>query len=152
MPGKTFRFSLQKVLDLRQREAEEAERALGRAVRARREQEEHLAALRARRAATCDAAPGGALGPATLRRHAGYLDDLRRAELDAARRLDRLVREEEAARHALAARRQPEEALHTLRDQEATAHRRTQAEAELAFLDEQAVSGHVRKHRPAHAA
>ena len=128
MAGKTFRFSLQKVLDLRARQAEEAERTLSRAVRARREQEERVAAIRARRRAACDdasSAPAGAtLGPATLRRRAGHF----------------------------AARRRPEEALRVLRDQEARAHRMARDKAELEFLDEQATSAHVRKQITAQAA
>jgi flagellar FliJ protein len=151
MAGKTFRFSLQRVLDLREREAEEAERALARAVRARREKEEVLAAARRRRAEACAPPATGPLDPAALRRRAGFLDDLRRAEGEAARQLDRLRRQEAEARRALMARRRPEEALRVLRDNEATAHRRAQDEAELAFLDEQAVAGHTRKQRTAHA-
>ena len=151
MAGKTFRFSLQRVLDLRHHEAEEAEHALGRAVLARREQEDRLAAARQRRAEACAAAPEGPLDPAALRRRAGFLDDLRRAEAEAARQLDELRRREAEARRTLAERRRPEEALRVLRDHEATAHRRAQDEAELAFLDEQAVAGHARKRRAVHA-
>jgi hypothetical protein len=120
-------------------------------VRVRREQEDALETARRRRADACAETPEGPFDPAALRRRAGFLDDIRRAEADAARRLDRLRREEAEAKRALTARRQPEEALRVLRDHEATAHHRTIADAEMAFLDEQAVAGHCRKQRAAHA-
>ncbi|NNF59043.1 MAG: flagellar export protein FliJ [Rhodothermaceae bacterium] len=145
MAGKTFRFSLQSVLDLRRREAEEAEHALGRAVQERRAQEEQLAATRRHRAEACAETSDGPIDSTTLRRRAGFLEDLREAEAEAARRLDAVRRQEVVARRKLTARRKPEEALKVLREQEATAHRRTRAKAETAFLDEQAAAGHRRK-------
>ncbi|MEM1042271.1 MAG: flagellar export protein FliJ [Bacteroidota bacterium] len=148
MAGKTFRFSLQSVLDLRRREVEEAEHALGRAVQERREREEHLAATRRKRAEAHAAMPDGPIDPTVLRRRAGFLGDLRSAEAEAARRLDVVREQETEARCALTARRQPEEALRVLRDQEASAHRRAQAKAEADFLDEQASTRHRRRIRP----
>lgn len=150
MAGRTFRFSLQNVLELRRREADSAELELSHAVRARRDQEAALEEVRRHRASACDAA--GASGrtpsdPASLRRSAGFLDDLRASEHEAGRRLERLLREEAEARRALVARRRPEEALRLLRDREADAHHRAIAEAEMAFLDEQAITGHARRQR-----
>lgn len=148
MAGKTFRFSLQSVLDLRRREAEDAERALGRAVQERRAHEERLDAASRSRAEACADAPEGPLDSTTLRRRAGFLSDLREAEAEAARLLD-TVREQEATAHrTLLARRQPEEALKVLREQQASVHHRARAKAEAAFLDEQAAAGHRRKHPP----
>ncbi len=149
MPGKTFRFSLQTVLDLRRRETEAAERALGRTVQARRSQEERLAAARRDRADACAETPAGALDSAALRRRAGHLRDLRSSEAAAARRLDAVRQQEAEARRTLVARRRPEEALKVLRDQHVSAFERARSKAETAFLDEQATTGHHRNQRAA---
>lgn len=147
MAGKTFRFSLQSVLDLRRREAEEAEHALGRAMQERRAHEEQLASASQQRAEACAEAPEGPTDSTMLRRRADFLNDLRETEAEAARSLTAVREHESKARRTLTVLRQPEEALKVLRHQEATAHRRTQAKAEAAFLDEQSATRHRHKHR-----
>lgn len=144
MAGKSFRFPLQTVLTLREREAEAAAAALGEAARARRAQEEHLEATRARRAAAA-VVPTGRLAPADLRRQAGFLTDLRLAEREAERDLGQLARREEEARRTLSEKRRPELALRTLRDAQHEAFRAAEESAERRLLDEQAVARYARR-------
>lgn len=145
MSGKKFRFSLQQVLDLRQREADEARVALEAAVRATREQQERL--LEARSALDelgASPAPSGRVDQHRLRRQASHnadaLQRLRREE----RRLQELKRRETRMRSAWEKCQQAVEGMQTLYEEEKAEHERRERAEEAAFLDEQAVMRHGR--------
>lgn len=153
MAGKTFRFSLGSVLELRVHETEQAQHGLRRAASARQQQE--AAVQQARQALgrlTAEDVPG-TLSPAALRRQEVH----RHAALDAceeARRgLERLRRLETQARTRLQRRHRAEASLKMLEDRERGRHRRARQQADAAFLDEQATTGFQRRRRAAdHAA
>lgn len=150
MAGKTFRFSLDPVLSFRAHEAEKAEQALSKALAERRRHEAVLADAEALLPTLAGKAPApGTAGPDDFRRHAAAREQAFRAREQARRALSAAERREAQARTALAEARRPEEALRTLRDEEATAHRRAVAHAEAAFLDEQASAAYARQLRAA---
>ncbi|MDX1532208.1 MAG: flagellar export protein FliJ [Rhodothermales bacterium] len=150
MPGKTFRFSLQSVLDLRRHEAERAEQALTQAVQARRAHEATVADAQARLDGLYAALYATALGPVALRRRTSHLNAARCALRDAEQGLEVAQRCEDDARRTLFEARRHLEALVTLRQGEADRHRQAHAAAEAAFLDEQAVIGYSRNRLAAH--
>ena len=145
MPGKKFRFSLQKVLDLRRHETERARQALASAKRDLERKKERLRRAR-KRLAKCQNAveEGEALCSAKLRQAGAFREDARQSVLnaraavkDARQRVEEARAEVQEARHA-------EEAFEELRDQEKNAFDEEQEKAEIAFFDEQAVLRHTR--------
>lgn len=149
MAGKAFRFSLDHVLALRAHEAQEAERALARALLARRDRESALADAEASLPALADRAPAGSAAPVDFRRYAAAREAALRTREQARRALADAEGREARAREALADARRPEEALQTLRDEEVSTHKRATANAEAAFLDDQATAAYVRQLRSA---
>ncbi len=145
MPGKKFRFSLQKVLELRRHETECARQALAKAESALEAREEELQQARHRLAnRRPNVASGQTLRPVTLRKEAAFREDARRAVADARRAVAAARERVTDARNQLQERQRAEEALDTLRDQEKDEHEQEQAKAETAFLDEQAILRHAR--------
>ena len=150
MAGKTFRFSLDQVLTVRAHESRQAEQALTQALLVRRDHEARLADAEATLPALAERAPQpGAAGPADFRRHAAAREEAFRAREQARRALAAAEGREAQAREALTEARRPEEALRTLRDEEAAAHHRAAALAEAAFLDDQASAAYCRQLRAA---
>lgn len=146
MPGKKFQFSLQSVLTLREHDAERAHQRLARAIRRRREQEARLEHLRQRVRDMTARAPGeGTVAPMTLRAYEAHRMAAQRACEAARERLETLRAKEAEARATWIAKRQDEEALQTLHDEEKAAFVKEREEAETAFLDEQAVLSFSRK-------
>jgi len=145
MSGKKFRFSLQKVLELRRHETERARQALTEAESVLETRREELQQAR-RRLADCrsSVANGQTLRPATLRKEAAFREDARRAVATARAAVADAHERVANARDRLQERRRAEEALETLREQEQAKHEKEQAKAETAFLDEQAVLRHAR--------
>ncbi len=149
MSGKRFRFSLERVLELRRRETEEARQTLAQVQRACRAQERHVAEARLRQATLQEQAPVlAAASVRGLRRYAAHGQDQRRAYRTACAKLEALREQESAAQRRLMEARRTEEGLDTLREQEKARHEKACAEAEAAFLDEQAVMRHRRTRRP----
>lgn len=119
--------------------------AQGRQVQERQVQQ---ARERARDAARHPAA--GPIHPLHLKQHDAHRRDALQQLERQQGHLRRLEEQEAAARRQLVALRRAEEALTTLRDQEEADHRKAAADAEMAFLDEQAMFGfHKRRHRVA---
>ena len=150
MPGKPFRFSLQSVSDLREREAEQAEQQLAQALQrcARQEAavqsaEAHLAAVVAGMEAACRR------GLHAVRQHEAFRRDARRAVQQAQRLLESHRRQVEQARRVLQLRKTAQETLVTLRDHEQVQHQAAHLSAEAAHLDEQALSIYLRRQRSA---
>lgn len=140
MAGKPFRFPLQAVLDVRQREAETAERNLARAAARRREAERRLADAER---ALAEAVPPST--PLAMRRYGVHRNALRDA-LDAARTTASQTRGAElAALKELHARQRPKEALLTLADSARSAHESEALAAEQNALDEHATTAYWRK-------
>lgn len=148
MAGKRFQFSLQRVLELRQHEAEAAEQVLGTAVQRRAEGEATVAEAQARLEAFLQAESHLQSGLLDLRRREGFRRDARRAVEQAERMLASLRRQEDQARQQLRRRKQAEDALTTLRDEQLSTFQAEAAREDLAFLDEQALSGYLRKRTP----
>lgn len=148
MAGKKFRFSLDHVLAVRSHAARQAEQALAAALHDRRDHEARLAQAEATLPALAERAPApGTAAPADFRRFAATQQEAFRARARARRALEAAHHREAEARTALTEARRPEEALHTLREQEADAHRRAAQSAELAFLDDQAAAAYCRQLR-----
>lgn len=140
MSGKKFRFSLQSVLDLREYESESARHALSHAVRARREQEQKIERMEERLDELNRKAPDpGQADLRTLRRFDAFRSHLRHQCDRARKKLAALRDDEQAARDAWMEKRQNEERLHTLREQEESAHRQDVTASNIDFMDEQAV-------------
>ena len=146
MAGKKFRFPLEPVLTLRRHEAERAELTLAKALQTRREREAHLdAAEHALRTLAADApAPST---PADLRRFAASQHEALHARRQAAHALLVARQRERDAHHALVEARRPEEALSTLRDQQASVHQKAAQRAEFDVLDDQATAAYCRQLR-----
>ncbi len=150
MSGKKFLFSLRAVLKLRRHETQQAERTVLQAADARRAQEARVTEAQEKLAGLLGATPSrGGTGVARLRQAAAHRLRAQRAAEAEAQTLAERQAQEATAQRALVLTRRPEEALETLRDREQTAHRKTQADAELAFLDEQAVVAYCRAQREA---
>ena len=143
MAGKKFRFSLESVLKLRRHETERARQHLGRAVHERRQQEEHVRHMRHR--LMTFAGVVGLADPVSMQREAAFRQDAQHrydqacGQLAARRQAEGLAREELQKTH------RAEESLQILCEQEEAHHKKAQQEAEDAFLDEQAISGYLRK-------
>ena len=150
MAGKKFRFSLDHVLAIRTHAAQQAEQTLAAALADRVGHEMRLAQTEAALPELAEHAPvQGSAAPEDFRRFAVARQEAFRSRAEARRALDAAQRREATARTALSEARRPEEALHTLREQEATAHRRAAQTAELAFLDDQASAAYCRQLRTA---
>ena len=145
MPGKKFRFSLQKVLELRRHETEQARQALADAEHALEQKEAELeraqtrlAECRRRMEAARRQDPARIQQADAFRREARQtVDELREAVEAGRERVER-------ARAEVQERRQGEEALEELRSQEKDQHDHEQEKASEAFFDEQAVIRHER--------
>lgn len=147
MAGKTFRFSLDGVLQLRTHEADQARQALGQATAGRQAQEAAVKAARGALGRTASAPPGDAVNPAQLRRREAQRHQAWHAYEEAMRGLDQLRRQEQQARTRLQARHRAEESMRTLERRERAEHRRETLRAEANFLDEQATTGFQRRRR-----
>ena len=136
MPGRSFRFALDPVLQLRARAVETARVALSRAVQARAEAQAALERAEAALVAQAEAPPATthtarSLGGAAVHRVASVWEaaDLRRG-------VERAAAAEARARRALAQTLRAQEALTTLRAEAADAHRARTARAETVALDD----------------
>ncbi len=146
MSGKRFHFSLQSVADLRAREAEQAEAALGQALLRVAAQAQVVERAEAR----LEAVVGGmgvaqSRGLQAVRQQEGFRRDARRDLQQAQRLLDSYRRQAEAARRALQLRKTAAESLGTLRTREEQHYHAEQQSAEIAQLDEQALSIYLRR-------
>ncbi len=147
MSEKTFRFSLEDVLEVRKQATQRAMQSLAQAMHQRQMQEE-----RVRRAEeyleqlTASGKITGSSGPEHLRRSAAFRQNANRQLTRARQTLQHLKTKEDEARRTLTEARHAEEALLTLRDEEKSAHEQAAKEAEQAFLDEQAVTRHMHDH------
>lgn len=145
MSGNKFRFSLQSVLDLREYETEKARFFLAQAVAERRDQEETLQRAEKRLIELNKNAPrADEVDLQTLRQYDAFRQHARQLRDRAADRLTELRRREDAARSNWIERRQEEERLQSLHNDEKSEHDKKVAEAEMAFLDEQAVMRYCR--------
>lgn len=145
MLGKKFRFSLQKVLELRRHETKRAQQELA---DAKRELELKKTQLKQARQylAKCQRTESDAedLRPAELRKAEVYRKEARRAVEDAREALDTCRDRVEQAREAYHERRQAEEALEKLREEKKGEFDDERQRAETEFFDEQAVMRHHR--------
>ncbi len=146
MPSKTFRFSLQSVADLRRREADQAEQAVALALSRCQQQaqavsdaEQHLAHVEA----GLDAARARGLHGA--RQQEQFRRDACRAVQQARRLLDSHRRQADQAQRVLQIRKTAQESLDTLRDREKQHHAAAEQRADMAHLDEQALSIYLRR-------
>lgn len=145
MSGNKFRFSLQSVLDLREYEAEKARFFLAQAVAERREQENTVERAERRLEELNENAPhSDGADLRTLRQYDAFRQHARRLRNKARERLDECRQREEVARSNWVEKRQAEESLQTLHDDEKRAHDKKVLEAEMTFLDEQAVMRYCR--------
>ena len=152
MSGKKFQFSLSNVLKLRQHEAERAREALVRAARRSEQQAAHVEAMRLRLQEVAGSAPrGGIIDLNHLRRHEALRREAQRSYERACRDLDRLRQEEHHARERLVGRHRDQETLQTLRDQEHERFVQDRAQAEMTFLDEQAMISFHKKRQASYA-
>lgn len=145
MSGNKFRFSLQSVLDLREYETDKARYFLAQAVSERRAQEEAVQRAEERLRELNENAPSpGDVDLQTLRQYDAFRQHARHLRDKAREQLDQLHQHEDAARANWVERRQAQESLETLHDGEKDEHDQKVAEAEMAFLDEQAVMRYCR--------
>lgn len=145
MSGKRFRFSLQRILEIRRREQSAAQQALAQAQRERRRQEERVVEARRDLQTLQEQVPAAQSASVRgLRHHGSYCQDQRRACRALCDELDALRQQEATAQRHLMEARRTVEGLEILRDQEKAQHETAQANAEAAFLDEQAVMRHRR--------
>lgn len=145
MPGKKFRFSLQKVLDLHRHEAERARQSLADAERELEQKKKKLKQAR-KHLAQCQRSvqEGDALRPAQLRQAGAFREDARQSVAEARAAVKACRQRVEEARAELQEARQSKEAFEELRDQEKETYDREQTKEEIAFFDEQAVLRHAR--------
>lgn len=145
MSGNKFRFSLQSVLDLREYETEKARFFLAQAVAERREQEENVRRAEQRLQELNENAPSGDdIDLQTLRQYDAFRQHARHLRDKARERLSTLRQREDAARSNWVEKRQEEESFQTLREDEKREHDKKVSEAEMTFLDEQAVMRYCR--------
>lgn len=145
MSGNKFRFSLQSVLDLREYETEKARFFLAQAVAERREKEETLQRAEQRLAELNENAPRpGEVDLQTLRQYDAFRQHARQLRDRAADQLTEVRQREDMARSNWVERRQEEKRLQRLHSDEKSKHDKKIAEAEMAFLDEQAVMRYCR--------
>lgn len=146
MAGKRFKFGLENVLKLRRHETERARQVLLDAALERERHEMLLADAQRRLQNLADAtASNGTVGTLTFRQRDAFRRDAQRAREQAERALKQKQNVEDEARMQLVNRRRAEEALQNLHDQQKEEHQREQDALDLAFLDEQALSGFTRK-------
>ena len=146
MPGKKFKFGLDKVLKLRHYQTEEARHALVAAVTERERQEALLEEAQRKLHEVLTSSPMGvAVDPRSLKQHDSYRRDAQRACIEARRVLNAKEKQEQEARSQLVDRRREEEALLHLHDQQKLEHTRIMEAADLAFIDESAITGFLRK-------
>lgn len=145
MADKPFVFSLASVLHLREHESEQARIALARVVRKRQEQQHQVQAAEERLNQLLQAGPTGTKGPTSFRHFDAHCRSARRALEKARTKLAELRAAEETAHTNVVLRHQAEEALRTLQDQEAAAHREAREAREARFLDDQAVASYRRQ-------
>lgn len=142
MTGKKFQFSLDRVLKVRQHEAEDAQRVLARRMQERQQQETRVTAARQRLERLGRGIEVGAsTGSVSIRRGDAFRQDAQHALDEALQALERQRALEREARQAVLERRRAEEALQTLSDQERARHRKKQDAVETNVLDEQALTG-----------
>jgi len=145
MSGNKFRFSLQSVLDLRAYETDKARYFLAQAVSERRAQEETVRRAEERLRELNENAPAaGDVDLQTLRQYDAFRQHARQLRDKAREQLNQFRQREDAARSNWVERRQAQESLETLHDGEKEEHDKKVAEAEMAFLDEQAVMRYCR--------
>jgi flagellar FliJ protein len=145
MSGNKFRFSLQSVLDLREYETNKARYFLAQAVSDRQAQEVKVQRTEERLRELNKKAPAaGDVDLQTLRQYDAFRQHARHLRDKARERLDELCQHEDAARANWVEHRQAQESLETLHDGEKDQHEKEAAEAEMAFLDEQAVMRYCR--------
>ena len=146
MAGKKFRFSLESVLKLRRYETERARQHLGQAALDRQQQEEQVRHGQQRLIHLVGSA-AGVVEPESLRRQAAFRSDAQRHYDQACTELEARQQREGQAREHLRTKHSAEESLQILREKEAVHHKKEQDDAEGDFLDEQAITGFLRKHR-----
>jgi len=145
MPGKKFRFSLQKVLELRRHKTERARQALSNAERELDRKKEQLRQARKRLAKRQRGiGEGAALRSAELQQAGAFREDARQSVVKARAAVEEAQRRVEETRAELQEARHAEEAFEELRDQEKDEFDQEQTKAEIAFFDEQAVQRHAR--------
>ncbi|WP_420456791.1 hypothetical protein [Rubrivirga sp.] len=140
MSAGRFQFALSPALQLRTRAVDAARQALVRAARARAVAEATLARAEADLAGSLAADAS----PRTARQFGGassHRSSLARAARSARQTADRLRTDETHARRALATALRAQEALVTLRDQAADAHRVRAHRREIAGLDDLTTAG-----------
>lgn len=142
MAGRSFRFSLSPVLQLRERAVESAREALGAARADRRGAETALAEVEAAVATHREMSSGRTAR--SLQAAAVHRERLGRACTEAEQALDRLRHAERQTQHALAEAVRGREALAVLRDEAADAHRADALRQETAALDDIALAGRRR--------
>ena len=148
MSGKKFRFSLQNVLDLRSYETNQIEQALQSAVANRQAQEQRVTAARDRlRSIATQSTDARATDLRTLRQYDALRQHAQQALAESQARLQELRDQEAQVRQRWMECRQAQERLQSLHDKEETQHQKAQAEAELAFTDEQSVMRYCRSNR-----
>lgn len=150
MLGNKFRFSLQSVLDLREYETEKARFFLAQAVAERREQEEAAERAEQRLRELNENAPGSNdnVDLRALRQYDAFRQHARHLRDQARERLEALSQREEIARANWIEKRQSEESLQTLHDEEKRDHEKQASKTEMTFLDEQAVMRYCRNDNP----
>ena len=145
MPGKKFRFSLKKVLELRRHETEQARQALAGAERELQQKEAELERARDRLAERRRRVEEARQqDPARIQQADAFRREARRKVEEIRGAVEACRERVERARADLQERRRAEEALDELRSQEKEQHDREQKKADEAFFDEQAVLRHER--------
>lgn len=145
MPGKKFRFSLQKVLELHRHETERARQSLADARHDLAHKQEQLEQARRRLSdRQQDMNEGAGLRPADLRQAGAFREDARQSVRRARTAVEEARQRVEEARADLQQARESKEAFEELREQEKDVFDQEQEKAEIAFFDEQAVSRHAR--------
>jgi len=146
MAGKRFTFPLENVLKVRKHETERARQALLEAAVEREQHEVLLSDARQRLQNLADSpTTGGTIGTLVFRQYDAFRRDAQRAFEAAQQMLQQKQQIEDAARLQLVDRRRAEEALQNLRDKQKAEHQREQEAHDMAFLDEQAITGFTRK-------
>ncbi|MFN3596094.1 MAG: hypothetical protein ACK41D_02345 [Rubricoccaceae bacterium] len=144
MAGKGFRFALDPALTVRRDAAERAERVLGEAIAARQQAADALVVAEdaLRDVALCAAEKAS---PEAFRRRATALHAAMQTRARARAALEAAARREAQARAALLAAHRDADAIGTLRDQAASAHRAARLRAADAAADELATAAYARR-------
>ncbi|PSQ75706.1 MAG: flagellar export protein FliJ [Bacteroidetes bacterium QH_7_62_13] len=145
MPGKKFRFSLQKVLELRRHEVKRARLALADAQRDLERKQEQLEEARQSLAdRQRDPEKKTGVRPQDLRKKEAFRERARRQVAEAETAVEDARQRVDEARSDFQEARQKKKAFEELRDKEKAMFDLEQEKAEIAFFDEQAVSRHAR--------